>query len=194
MAGPERRFWLVLGPGFQRAKAPKCGALALVFLPLSRETHGMGGQSNNWSPKGWISVSRLKWAHATATISVLVGVISCGGDGGPTSPPTPSAITLVSGSNQSGTVGQPLAQPLVVKVTTANGAGAPGATVSLTAVAGSGSLSAASVRTDAKGQASVSWTIGPRAGTNVDTAMATASGLTGSPVTFVASGTAGVAA
>lgn len=138
--------------------------------------------------------SPLGWARATAIIGAVLGVPSCGGDGGPTSPPTPSAIALVSGSNQTGTASQPLAQPLIVKVTTAAGAAASGATVSFAATSGSGSLSAASVRTDAKGQASVTWTIGPRAGADVDTAMATASGLTGSPITFVASATAGVAA
>ena len=129
-----------------------------------------------------------------ATLGLLVGILGCGGDGGPTSPPVPSAIALVSGGSQTGTAGQPLALPLVVKVTTASGAAAPGATVAFAARPGSGSLSATSVRTDAKGQASVTWTIGPRAGSNVDTATATASALTGSPVTFVASATAGAAA
>ncbi len=141
-----------------------------------------------------MGTSRQTWAQATATAGLLVSILSCGGDGGPTSPPTPSAIALVSGGNQTGTAGQPLAQPLVLKVTTAAGAAAPGATVSFAAKAGSGSLSAASVRTDARGQASVTWTLGPRAGADVDTATATASGLTGSPITFVASATAGAAA
>lgn len=137
---------------------------------------------------------RLARARAITAIGALLGLPGCGGDSGPTSPPTPSAIALISGASQTGTAGQPLGQPLIVKVTTASGAAAPGATVAFAARPGSGALSATSVRTDAKGQASVTWTIGPRAGTDVDTATATASGLTGSPVTFVASATAGAAA
>jgi subtilisin family serine protease len=144
-------------------------------------------------PKGThMGVSRLKGAHTIAAIGVLVGATGCGGDGGPTSPPAPSAIAVVSGNSQAGTVGQPLAQPLVVRVTTATGPPATGATVSFATTSASGSLSATSAHTDAQGQASVTWTLGPRAGANVDTATATASGLAGSPIVFVASATAGV--
>ncbi|HEY6222532.1 MAG TPA: hypothetical protein VIW26_02000, partial [Gemmatimonadales bacterium] len=44
--------------------------------------------------------------------------------------------------------------------------------------------------TDAHGHASVTWTLGAAAGTKNDTAQAAAQGLTGSPVTFAASGAA----
>src|SRR5206468_488868 len=65
-----------------------------------------------------------------------------------------------------------------------------GVTVTFAVAPGSGSITGASQTTNASGIASVgSWTLGTTAGTN--TLTATASGLTGSPVTFTATGTAG---
>ena len=60
--------------------------------------------------------------------------------------------------------------------------------------AGGGSLSATAALTNAQGLASVGWTLGPTAGVDRDTATATVTGLTGSPVTFTAIAVAGTAA
>jgi hypothetical protein len=100
----------------------------------------------------------------------------------------PSAMTAVSGNGQVGFIGKPtlrpFAQPLVVKVTAADGIGASGVTVNFAAVTGGGSVSPASAVTDANGLAQTTWTPGNTAGTQ--TATATAVGLNGSPVSFTA--------
>ena len=75
-------------------------------------------------------------------------------------------------------------------VTDALGNPIPGFTVDWT-VTGGGSVSTASTPTDASGQASVTRTLGPAAG--AQTAVATATGLAGSPVTFTHTATAGTA-
>jgi len=74
-----------------------------------------------------------------------------------------SVITasLVSGDNQTGTVGQPLGQQLVVKVL---GSGVPEAGVLVSWTASDGSIPPTSVATDGSGLATFSWTLGPVAG------------------------------
>ena len=111
----------------------------------------------------------------------------CGSSPSPVSPPTPSAIAQVSGNNQTGPAGQALAQPLLVQVTTASGAGVAGVSVTFAVTVGGGSLSAASTSTNSQGQGSVVWTLGREPVSQ--TASATAAGLTGSPVTFSATAT-----
>lgn len=105
--------------------------------------------------------------------------------------PVPTTITPVSGTAQTGTAGQQLSQPLVVKAATAVGTGVGGVTVSWAVTAGGGSLSAATVTTDAQGNASVIWTLGTTAGSGNNTATASAGGLSGSPVAFTASANPG---
>jgi len=75
---------------------------------------------------------------------------------------TASQLALVSGAAQTGTVGQPLALPLVVRATDANGNPVAGATVDWGVEVGS--LSATSTVTDTAGLAQVSWTLGATAG------------------------------
>ena len=105
-------------------------------------------------------------------------------------PDNAAGIAPLSGDGQSGQVGATLALPLVVVVTDALGNPIPGFTVDWT-VTGGGSVSLASTTTDASGQASVTRTLGPAAG--AQTAVATATGLAGSPVTFTHTATAGTA-
>ena len=85
-----------------------------------------------------------------------------------TAVPGPAAqLRLVSGNLEWGTVGTPLPNPFVVGVTDVYGnAVAAGATVTFTATNGGGSVSPRTVVTDANGQASTSWTMGPRIGFN----------------------------
>jgi TolB protein len=117
-----------------------------------------------------------------------VAVVACGGKESTAPPgPTSSAIALVAGDNQTGVVGEALAQPLVVKVTDPAGAGAAGVTVTWLVTAGGGSLSTMSTQTDTRGQAQVTWTLGTRAGTNSDATSAGVSGSSGTSVRFVAS-------
>ncbi len=95
-----------------------------------------------------------------------------------------AAIAKVSGDNQNGALGKPLRYPLVAVVTDSSGLPVAGATVDFRVVAGEGTLSGGRTTTDAQGVAFISLTLGPASGTHIVTA--TATGLTGSPLTFTA--------
>jgi len=79
---------------------------------------------------------------------------------------SPSAATLakVSGDNQSVTVNQAFAQPLVVRVLNAQGQPVQGASVSFTVAAGSAGVSPSVATTDSDGRASATATAGAVAG------------------------------
>jgi hypothetical protein len=97
-------------------------------------------------------------------------------------PAPASQLRISSGNNQTGTVNAVLAAPLVVFVSDALDNPKAGVAVTFAVVTGSGSLSSATEVTNQAGLASVSWTLGAAAGTQVVTA--TSTGL--APVTFVA--------
>jgi hypothetical protein len=107
---------------------------------------------------------------------------------------TGSATTIAANSptSLSGTVGSPVSPAPSVKVTDGSGNGVSGVTVTFAVTNGGGSVSGATPTTNSSGIATVgSWTLGTTAGSNALTA--TASGLSGSPVTFTASAAAGSA-
>lgn len=106
---------------------------------------------------------------------------------------TATRLDASAGVNQSGTVGQPLANPVVVIVRDASTlAPISGRAVTFAASLGNGTLSSTSANTDAEGKARVTWTLGPTAGQQSVTA--TLAGAQGSPVTFTATARADVAA
>ena len=79
-----------------------------------------------------------------------------------------------------------------VRVTDANNNPVSGVVVTFAVASGGGSITGGSATTNASGIATVgNWTLGTTAGTN--TLTATSGGLSGSPVTFTATGTAGAA-
>ena len=90
--------------------------------------------------------------------------------------PIPTALAAVSGSGQTAVVGKPtvatLAQPLVVKVTAADGLGVPGIPVTFSVATGGGSITSASSVTDANGGAQASWKLGNTPGIQTVTASA----------------------
>ena len=101
----------------------------------------------------------------------------------PPPPPQARALAVVSGDNQSDTVGATLASPLIVRVSDALGLPVSGVTVSWAVTGGAGSITPSSV-TNAAGRASATHVLGPRPGAH--TASATVSGLSGSPAGFTA--------
>jgi uncharacterized protein YjdB len=125
----------------------------------------------------------------TVTSSAIAGVSltfqAAGGAG--------AAANLIAftGNNQTGTAGGNIPSPPSVKVTDANGNFVPGFSVTFAPGSGSGSVTGASVVTDAGGVATVgSWKLGTTPG--AQTLIATATGLAGSPVTFNATAVAPV--
>ena len=101
-----------------------------------------------------------------------------------------ATITAVKGDQQTGEVGTALADSLVVKVADQYGNPVSGFSIDWT-VTGGGSVSAASVLTGADGHAAVQRTLGNTAG--AQSAQADAPGLTGSPLVFTSTATAGSA-
>lgn len=116
----------------------------------------------------------------------------CGGkDEGPDNSNQATQLQLVTGDAQTGPVGAPLATPLTVRAVTASGVGVAGVTVRFDVAAGGGGLTSATATTGTTGQASSIWTLGPTVGPNSQRVTASSTGLTGSPLTFVASGEVG---
>jgi len=101
-----------------------------------------------------------------------------------------SILALASGGNQTAAPSTALPQPVVVRVTDAFANPIAGIPVGFAVAAGS--VSAASVNTDASGLASVTWTLGPAAGAQSMTV--TSAGLTGSPMTVLANNGGGAVA
>lgn len=128
-----------------------------------------------------------------ASLALLFGTVllGCGGDGDGGTPPATTAIAKAStsGDAQTGIVGQPLANPLQV-VVTENGAPSAGRGVAWSTTATNASLTSSST-TDANGIASSAWTLGTVSGSQ--TAQATLSGASGSPVSFTATASPGPA-
>ncbi|MCX5762290.1 MAG: Ig-like domain-containing protein, partial [Gemmatimonadetes bacterium] len=94
-------------------------------------------------------------------------------------------IAADSGQAQTGTAGATLAQPLVVLVTDSLGNPIAGRSITWAVGSGGGSVDSTTTVTNAAGRTRVRFT--PGVGAN--SATATSAGLTGSPVTFTATGT-----
>lgn len=101
-------------------------------------------------------------------------------------------LQSVSGGGQNGTVGQALAQPLVVVAKDALGTVMAGASVAFAVTQGNGSVTGSPATTGANGQASVTFTLGTTAGAAHQVTASTA-GVAGN-VTFGATAGAGAAA
>ncbi len=133
-------------------------------------------------------------ARSFASIATAVAILSsCGGETTPPPPPPPPSPANVAkqpgGDTQTANIGQLVATPPAVKVTTATGAALAGVSVTFAVASGGGSLTGATPSTGADGVATVgSWTLGPAAGPNTLTATVAGSGIAGNPATFSATG------
>jgi hypothetical protein len=96
-----------------------------------------------------------------------------------------NAVNIVSGNNQEAPAGSKLPQPLVVQLLDQGGNPIPNRPVSWVIGDGGGTANPQTSNTNADGQASTEWTLGPNPGTN--TLNAVVSGLT--PAAFTATGT-----
>ncbi|HXY68736.1 MAG TPA: hypothetical protein VEH62_04765, partial [Gemmatimonadales bacterium] len=108
-----------------------------------------------------------------------------------TAQPVPVAIGLFSGGGQTGGVGAPLGQPVVVRVKAADSLGVQGIPVTFAVVSGGGVVSKTTDTTDATGNASTVWTLGGVLG--VQSVKATVAGIPALNTTVVASGIVGAA-
>lgn len=123
----------------------------------------------------------VRWLLGAAVLAAGCGG---GGGGGGTGPGRTLAVS--SGNNQTGNAGAALANPLAVVVQEVNTSNpVQGVTINWAVGLGGGSVTASSV-TDATGTATATRTLG--ADSVVQTTTASGSGLSGSPVTFSATG------
>src|SRR5439155_754603 len=108
--------------------------------------------------------------------------------------PGPAAtIAANSPTSQTAAAGTAVSSPPSVIVKDANGNPVAGVSVTFSPAAGSGTVTGGSQMTNTSGVATVgSWTLSATAGSN--TLTATSGSLSGSPVTFTATGTAGASA
>ena len=79
-------------------------------------------------------------------------------------PPIPTALSIVSGENQEGLTGEPLADPFGVQVHDQYDDPVQGVTVTFTLLTGDGALSTETTMTDANGQAETTLTLGNEPG------------------------------
>ncbi len=100
-------------------------------------------------------------------------------------------IAIVSGDGQTATVGQALAEAIVVRADDAGGTAVVGVDLEFIVTSGGGTVGASTVLTDAQGLASTTWTLGNTAGLQqVDASIA---GSTSPPAQISATGLAGPA-
>ncbi|HEV2085615.1 MAG TPA: galactose oxidase-like domain-containing protein [Gemmatimonadales bacterium] len=129
-------------------------------------------------------------------ILAVFGTITCSGDSlVPPGADSVAAIAVVSGNGQSGVVGQPLADPITVRLTGANNDPVPGARVAflLDADAAGASASPDTATAGSNGEASTTWTLPTTVGTATIAVHVVGAPATELTAEFTASATAGPA-
>jgi len=181
---------VVTPPTVNLASVGATQQLAAVVKDQGGDT--MIGAAVTWSSgnTGFVTVSPtgLATAVANGTAQVTATSGTATGSSNVTVAQAAAQLTYVSGSPQSGTVAQALAQPLVVQVNDANAHPIPGATVTFATTAGT--VGSPAAVTAANGQAQSTWTLGSTAGAQ----SATASIASLPAVTFTATADPGAAA
>ncbi|GMR13051.1 MAG: hypothetical protein BMS9Abin29_1250 [Gemmatimonadota bacterium] len=113
---------------------------------------------------------RIRFPRLVSIFLPVLAVAGCGGGDSttpvtpPPPPPPPAALTIVAGNDQAGEPGTALGDQLAVRVTDAAGQPLGTIAVAWSVESGGGSLASAQTSTDAQGQATNSWTLGPTAG------------------------------
>lgn len=103
--------------------------------------------------------------RVTLAGAALLLLAACGKETATEPSAAPAAIAIEAGNNQTGVVGAPLAKVLSVIVTDRTGGPITNAIVSWDVSSGAGSTSSMQSRTDTRGRAQVTWTLGTNAGT-----------------------------
>jgi len=128
---------------------------------------------------------RLACVNRLAAFGAVVGALSCGGDGGGTTPPGPPVDLLKAGDNQSWYFNNPLPTALSVTAVDVDGRPVPGVAITWAVATGDGTVTPTQSTTNASGVATTTDSIG---GSTIQTVSATFTGLAG-PVSFTAHAT-----
>ena len=141
-----------------------------------------------------MAIHRLRAPRSLLTATTLALAAACGGDDLVLPDQTePAHIEIVSGTNQAGSTGTMLAEPLVVRVTDSRDRPVADREVVFEVLAGEGgSVTPETALTDSDGRASVRWILGETEGTQRVQAMVV--GELDLATSFTASAGAGVAA
>lgn len=145
--------------------------------PAIVNTNATGTAMTTWTLGTTAGTQSVIATAGAQTVSFIANGISSTGTGTTTTTTaTPAQLVLVSGAGQTGTIGQPLPLPVVVKVLDAVGNTVSGAALTWTVVttsagngAGTSSSPVTSV-TDVSGQASTTWILGAKIGQQAITA------------------------
>jgi hypothetical protein len=119
----------------------------------------------------------------SATLSVLL-LLACGcGSSNEPDPRAAASLTVISGDAQQAEVGTDLPEPVVVKVSDANGVPVPNQLINFVVVSGGGRVFAGAAQTNAAGEARERWTLGTVAGEQMIEVRAVDQS-TGEPIVF----------
>jgi len=135
-----------------------------------------------------VTRSAFKTFRLTASLGLLA-YIACKGEKA-VDPSVATTITANSSTTLTGAAGSPVSPAPSILVKDQNGAPMAGATVNLLVLSGGGTVSGATVTTDASGVATAAWTLGTTVGNNALNMWAG----TVTAITFTATATAGAAA
>jgi hypothetical protein len=144
--------------------------------PATAQTDNAGKASTVWT-LGPGAGSQQVVAHPVGTSASLTATFTATAVAG-----AGSTITLDSGDGQTGSVGSALPESLVVKVADGFGNPVSGVAVQWSVLSGGGSISPETSTSGDDGRAAAERVLGP--GSGIQTAQASASGFSGSPVTF----------
>jgi hypothetical protein len=173
--------------------APVSGVTVTAALTGGSGTLG-GTRSRQTNAQGEVTYTDLIFVGSVGTKTVNFGSGSLTGVDASiaVTAGAPASFVAVDGENQSAVAGKAVATPPAVKITDVDGNPVSGISVTFSVTAGGGSTANSTAVTDASGVAHVgSWTLGSVAGEN--RLSATATGLSFSPVVFIATGNAGAA-
>jgi hypothetical protein len=180
------------------------GGGTLTGLNTGTITYGAGAS-------GWLQAPNFNstTAPATLTIQPVTGALTPGSytatipvqSGVASNSPqnltvtfnvaSPQTVVAFVGNNQTGLVGFALNVRPGVRLTGAGNTPVPNVSVTFMVASGGGSVTGATVNTNANGVAQVgNWILGGSAGTNTLTATVAGAGIAGNPVTFTATGAA----
>lgn len=137
-------------PGAAVSFAPVTGSGSVTATSVVTDTKGEA--QTTWTLGPDLGVDTLVVTSGTATLRVVATV-------------TQDRATLAAGTGQSGRFGSTLGDLIRVKVTDFADAPVAGASVRFLPATGSGSVSPATVSTDALGEARTAWTLGSTVGT-----------------------------
>ena len=165
--GPDTPGGTVLSISLTSVSMSFLGETVTLTAALRDQNGQPAGGSISWSSDNSSVVTVVAGLltaiqNGTATVTVSSGSLS--GTVTVTVQQVATQIAVVSGDDQSATVGQALGEAVVTRAEDAGGAVVAGANLEFAVSSGGGAVGDSTVATDAQGLASTTWTLGTVAG------------------------------